>query len=113
MAADEYARLLGDEGIISTEDTSYHRTLPQRLETYGIAKGKVSEVMDFGCSTAEEVIEWLLIDDGLASRKRRNTLLDPDFRFVGIGTNFHRVHGFVTVIILAEDFNSLGISLSI
>ena len=48
-------------------------------------------------------MEWLLIDDGLASRKRRSTLLNPEFRYVGIGSYMHEIHGVVTVIILAED----------
>ena len=49
----------------------------------------------------------MLIDDGLASRKRRSTLLNPEFRYVGIGSYMHEIHGVVTVIILAEDVQSL------
>jgi uncharacterized protein YkwD len=54
------------------------------------------------------VVEWLLIDDGLSSRKRRLTLLNPVFNYIGIGCCLHKVHGFVTVIVLAEDVVSLG-----
>jgi uncharacterized protein YkwD len=56
----------------------------------------------------EEIVQWLLIDDGLASRKRRRTLLDPAFRYIGIGTALHETYGVVTVIVLAEDVVSLG-----
>lgn len=48
------------------------------------------------------------MDDGLVSRKRRTTLLDPIYKYVGIGTSFHEKYGTVTVIILAEDVLSLG-----
>jgi hypothetical protein len=53
------------------------------------------------------VVEWLLIDDGLASRKRRSLLLDPEFQFIGIGSCIHESQGVVTVIVLAEDVTSL------
>lgn len=52
-------------------------------------------------------MECLLIDDGLTSRKRRKTLLDPIYNYVGIGTSYHEKYGTVTVIILAEDVISL------
>ena len=48
------------------------------------------------------------MDDGLASRKRRLTLLDPTFHYIGIGGCLHRDYGVVTVIVLAEDAISLG-----
>lgn len=43
------------------------------------------------------------------SRKRRNTLMDPIFKYIGIGTSYHESHEACTVIILAEDIISLGI----
>jgi uncharacterized protein YkwD len=52
-------------------------------------------------------LESLLIDDGLVSRKRRRTLLDPVYNYIGVGTSFHDKYGIVTVIILAEDVISL------
>ena len=64
---------------------------------------------DFGGEGAEEVIESILIDDGLGSRKRRSTVLDPIYQYIGIGTALHSVYGSVTVIVLAEDMVSLGI----
>lgn len=49
-----------------------------------------------------------MIDDGLTSRKRRASLLDPIYKYVGVGCCLHKTHGFVTVIVLAEDVVSLG-----
>lgn len=71
-------------------------------------KGKASELCEFGGADGEEIVQWLLIDDGLASRKRRRTLLDPAFQYIGIGTALHEAYGVVTVVIVAEDVVSLG-----
>lgn len=71
-------------------------------------KGKVSSVCEFGAESGDEIVRWLLVDDGLTSRKRRNTILNPTFKYVGIGTALHSQYGVVTVIILAEDVISLG-----
>lgn len=45
----------------------------------------------------------MLVDDGLATRRRRHNLLDPDFRFIGVGVAPHSVYGYITVIILAQE----------
>ena len=108
MVADEQASLLGEEGILNTEGTRWHRSLPDRLKEFAIIKGKVSEVYEFGGKSANDILEELLIDDGLASRKRRNTLLDSTFNYIGIGSSYHESQEACTVIILAEDIISLG-----
>jgi hypothetical protein len=64
-------------------------------------------VYEFGGQSGEEVVEWLLIDDGLSSRKRRKTLLDPVFQYIGIGCCLHSTHEVITVIVLAEEVTSL------
>ena len=108
LAADEQASVLGEEGILTTEGTRFHRSLPDRLKDYAIVKGRLTEVYEFGGNNANEILEELLIDDGLISRKRRNTLLDPIFNYIGVGTSYHEKTGACTVIILAEDIISLG-----
>lgn len=93
---------------MTTEGTASHVGLLERSKDYAVVKGKLSELYDFGGESGEEIVEWLLIDDGLASRKRRNILLNPQFQYIGIGTSLHNVHGVITVIVLAEDVISLG-----
>lgn len=107
MIADQQARRLSQYNLLTTEGHSSHQSLPERAKDFVTAKGKISEVTDFGSESGEEVVEWLLIDDGLASRKRRSTLLDPTFHYIGIGTAMHETQGAVTVIVLAEDVVSL------
>ena len=53
-------------------------------------------------NSAEENFAYFLIDDGLASRKRRRMLLDRDYRYIGVGMSSHSTHSAITVIILAE-----------
>jgi uncharacterized protein YkwD len=108
MIADEQARRLGENGLATTEGSSLHRSLQERAREYTVVKGKLSEVCEFGGESGGEIVEWLLIDDGLASRKRRNTILNPVFKYIGIGTALHSVYGVVTVVVLAEEVVSLG-----
>jgi uncharacterized protein YkwD len=108
MIADQQARRLAQYDLVTTEGHSCHQPLTARIKDFAIVKGRISEVTDFGGESGQEVIEWLLIDDGLTSRKRRLTLLDPEFKFIGIGSYMHETHGVVTVIILAEDVVSLA-----
>jgi hypothetical protein len=42
MVADEHASLLGQRGIFTSEGTSFHRTLPERVKDYAIVKGRLS-----------------------------------------------------------------------
>lgn len=45
----------------------------------------------------------MLVDDGLATRKRRRNLLDPDYNFIGVGVAPHSQFGYITVMILAHE----------
>jgi uncharacterized protein YkwD len=89
LVADEQANILGENSLVSTENTRFQKSLPERVKDVAIVKGRLCEVNEFGGKTAEEILEELLIDDGLVSRKRRNTLLDPVFNYIGIGCNYH------------------------
>ena len=89
MAADDQASRLGEHGLVTTEGTEYHTSLPDRCKQFALVRGRLTEVYEFGGRNAQEVLEWLLIDDGLVSRKRRNTLLDPIYKYVGVGSCFH------------------------
>jgi hypothetical protein len=53
----------------------------------------------------------LLIDDGLESRKRRRSLLDPRYKYIGIASNIHNKFDFCTVIILADNISELSIKI--
>lgn len=101
MIADQQAKRLAQYNLVTTEGHECHVPLPQRAKEFVMAKGRISEVIELGGMSGEEVVEWLLIDDGLASRKRRHTLLDPGFHYIGVGSYMHETYDVVTVIILA------------
>lgn len=61
--------------------------------------------MCLGTNSAEETFAYFLLDDGLASRKRRRMLLDPTFKYIGVGTANHSFCGTITVILLAENIS--------
>ena len=64
--------------------------------------GKIGELVSLCASTPNEVSSYFLIDDGLASRKRRRMLLDPVYKYIGVGQSVHSQYQTVTVILLAE-----------
>lgn len=71
------------------------------MESVSKMEGKVGELICLGTNSAEETVSYFLIDDGLASRKRRRMLLDPEYKYIGVGSSNHAVYGTVTVILLA------------
>lgn len=42
LAADEQASVLGEEGILTTEGTRFHKTLPERVKDFAIIKGRIT-----------------------------------------------------------------------
>lgn len=64
--------------------------------------GKVGELICFATNSPFETYSYFLVDDGLATRKRRRMLFDPEYRYIGTGTAAHHIYGTITVILLAE-----------
>lgn len=101
MIADQQAKRLAQHNLVTTQGHESHIPLPERAREFAMVKGRICEVTEFGGESGEQVVEWLLIDDGLTSRKRRLTLLDPAFKYVGVGSYMHETYDVVTVIVLA------------
>lgn len=62
----------------------------------------MGELIALKATSSEETAAYFLIDDGLATRKRRRMLLDEGYGFIGVGTAYHRFHDIITVILLAD-----------
>lgn len=62
-----------------------------RVSRYGDWKTKISENMTFGPSTARDVVEALVVDDGISDRGHRKNILDPDVKLVGISCGPHKL----------------------
>ena len=76
------------------------------IKKYGSYGGSFSRAVDFGGETPENVIVYLTVCDGDKSRGQRNTLLNPDAKFVGVATGKHSVYGYFSVIITCTKFNN-------
>ena len=72
--------------------------------------GNIGELIALRCNSAEEASTYFLLDDGLASRKRRRMLLDPRYHFIGVGTAKHKDYDHIHVILLAEEVIDLRAS---
>lgn len=99
--ADIFSHELGSSGTTSHFD-SRGRDLKTRLAERCAVRGKVVELIQVSGTESKEILTEMLVDDGLATRKRRRNLLDPSYHHIGIGVAPHSIYGYITVIILAE-----------
>jgi hypothetical protein len=97
-AATDHVLEAGRRGLIS------HGDFQKRIEHYGIWSGAIGEDISYGPREGREVIVGLLIDDGVANRAHRESLLDPRWRYVGIACGFHSRYGTMCVLDLAADY---------
>jgi uncharacterized protein YkwD len=81
-----------------------HGDFEKRIARYGTWSGAIGENIGYGAREAREVIVDLLIDDGVANRGHRKSLLDPRWRYVGIACGFHARYGTMCVMDLASNF---------
>jgi uncharacterized protein YkwD len=75
-----------------------------RIERYGKWSGAIGEDISYGAQGAREVVSDLLIDDGVANRGHRNSLLDPRWRYVGIACGAHASYRMVCVMDFASSY---------
>jgi uncharacterized protein YkwD len=76
-----------------------------RLDRYGAWGVSYSENADYGATiSGRDVIEDMIIDDGVPNRGHRRDTFDPSARAVGIGCAPHPRYGTVCVIDQAGSF---------
>jgi len=97
-AAADHVIETGRRGLIS------HGDFEKRIERYGTWSGEIGEDITYGPREAREVIINLLIDDGVADRGHRRSLLDPRWRYVGIACGFHARYGTICVMDFASNY---------
>jgi uncharacterized protein YkwD len=76
----------------------------KRIARYGTWSGEIGEDISYGAREAREVIVELLIDDGVANRGHRKSLLNPAWRYVGIACGPHAVYGTMCVMDFASAY---------
>jgi len=76
----------------------------ERTAPYGELIYPAGEAISYGPATAREIIVALVVDDGVADRGHRHSLLDPDYRVAGIGYAPHTRYRITCVIDLAAGY---------
>ena len=77
-----------------------------RIERYGQWLVSIGEIISYGPTTGREIVVGLLIDDGVYDRGHRTSILNPNFRLVGVAIEEHQAYGNVCVIEFAVDYTS-------
>ena len=91
-ASQELSDLMGKTG--NTEDNN----IEERISKYVDWDVAISENIDFGGFTGEDVIINLLVDDGVEDRSHRSNLFNTKIKYFGVGTSVHKEYDICTVI---------------
>lgn len=83
------------------------RNLDERIGNCGHWQTAIGETIAYGGSTGFEIVNDLLIDDGVRGRGHRKIILDAAYRAVGVSVRKHPVYGSVSVIEYAGSFTEL------
>ncbi|MBW6536403.1 MAG: hypothetical protein K0B11_15445 [Mariniphaga sp.] len=81
-------------------------TMRERVERYGTWEKRIAENIAYGGKTAQQIVIYLLIDDGVRDRGHRKNFLNPDFRMVGVATGSHTEYGLMSVMDFAGGFKT-------
>lgn len=68
-----------------------HRNIKKRL--YKLNRGSMAENCTYGADSDLEAIMDLLIDEGIRSLGHRKSILNPTYKFIGMGSSTHKVYG--------------------
>ena len=94
----------GKKGHIASDGSN----IEERMNRYGTHIGLVDEICIYGYKNPRDIVISLLVDDGTKSRKHRKSILNDNFRKIGIGfsSEYRAPEGAVTVINLTENYFS-------
>jgi hypothetical protein len=102
-AADELAldqSMTGKTGHSSSKS----RDFDVRIRSCGKWKKAIAETIDYVGMTGFDMVNNLLIDDGISNRAHRVIMLNPLFHFIGISVRPHNVYGYMAVMDYAGSF---------
>ena len=98
---------IGPKGI-SSHDSSDGGNLADRIEKYCIWDNICCENIDFGSSTAQDIIIGFIVDDGISDRIHRNNLFNPKLEYIGVTSGTHSTYDHVTVCDYAATIKDLS-----
>ncbi len=98
-AAQDHVRDQGKTGIIGhigNDDSTPLKRVKRYLSSDYIYIG---ENISYGISSADDIVSFLLINDGMPSRGHREILLNPKFNLAGVACGRHKVYETMCVIV--------------
>ncbi len=75
-----------------------------RIERYGDWQIRIGENIAYGGISAQQIVIYLLIDDGIRDRGHRKNFLHPDFKKIGVATGSHPGYKNMSVMDMAGVF---------
>jgi hypothetical protein len=78
----------------------------ERIERHGEWQVRIAENIAYGGKTAQQIVIYLLIDDGVRDRGHRKNFLNPDFKVVGVAEGNHPQYKRMTVMDFAGGFKT-------
>lgn len=104
LVCEDHVNDIGEKGLI-THDSSDWKNLGERAGKYCKWQGAINENLDFGNTTAENIVIAMLIDDGVADRTRRENIFNNDFNYIGAACGDHKEYHICTAIVFLSDFS--------
>lgn len=94
----------GNKGHIASDGSN----IQTRIDRYGTLIGTLDEICVYGLKNPRDIVVSLLVDDGVKNRKNRKTILNANFKKIGIGfsSEYRSPDGATTIIELAETYFS-------
>lgn len=104
LAAEDHLNDLGPQGAIGHEGSD-NSSSAERISRYGQWFGKCGENLWFGRegTSARQMIEDLIVDDGVPSRGHRLGIYDVRFNCVGVRIGSHKTFGSCCVMDFAAE----------
>ena len=82
-------------------------TLSTRTSKYG-SFGYYGENISYGCSTAVDIVEQLIVDDGVPRRGHRTNLFNERYGLMGCYTGKHSTYKCMCCMDLGQSINIRG-----
>ena len=109
LAAEDHLVDRGSSGTVGHTGADGSSSM-DRAARYGRPVGKTGECLWFGRpgATARQIIEDLVVDDGVSTRGHRLCILDPAYTQIGVRVGDHKTFGAIAVIEFAASFEDDG-----
>jgi hypothetical protein len=85
-------RIAEEKGVNGRTDHEHPQSIYERVSAQAHVSGTMGELIALRAQSGEEVATYFLLDDGLTTRKRRRMLLDPRYKFIGVGIADHKLY---------------------